>query len=71
MRHFPEGGGGNFGQDPEGSTSSVDLDGDPNTSGYIIFDPGGMYTINWRTLDQESDPKRLKKVKQIKVQRES
>ena len=52
VRHVPEGGGGNFGQDPEGGTASVAHELDPPKSGYLAFDPGGMSTINWRKLDQ-------------------
>ena len=47
VRHVPEGGGGNFGQDTEGVNTIVDHNGDPNKSGYLNFDPGGISTINW------------------------
>ena len=47
-RQVPEGGGRNFGQDPEGGTVSVSHEGDPTKSGYLVFEPGGVYTINWR-----------------------
>ena len=55
-RHVSEGGGGKFGQYPEGGTASVDLQGDPTKSGYLNFEPGGMYTTSWRpTGDQVSE----------------
>ena len=38
---------------PEGGTAGVARKRDPNKSGYLNFDPSGMYTINWRKLDQE------------------
>ena len=47
LRHVSEGGGGNFGQDPEGGTSSVALEGELTKSGYLTFDPYGISTINW------------------------
>ena len=47
VRHIPEGVDGNFVQDPEIGTASVDHNGDPIDSGYFTFDPDGMSTINW------------------------
>ena len=52
MSHVPELGGGNFGKYPEGVNGSVAREGDPTKLGYLTFDPGGMSTINWRTLAQ-------------------
>ena len=49
-RHITEGRGGNFEQYPKGGTASVDLEGDPNKSGYLNFDPGELSTINWKIL---------------------
>ena len=54
MRHIPEVGGRHFGQYPERGTASVAREGEPTKSGNLTFEPGGMSTINWRTLDQES-----------------
>ena len=48
MRNVPEGGGENFGQDPELGTGSVAWEGDTTKSDYLNFDPGGMSTIKWR-----------------------
>ena len=48
MRHVPEGGGGKFGKYPEGVTARVSRDRDPINSWYLTFDPGGIFTINWR-----------------------
>ena len=56
VRHVPEGGVRNFGQDPEGGTVNVAREGDPTKSGYLNFEPGGMYTTSWRpTGDQVSE----------------
>ena len=49
MGHVLEGGGGNFGQDYEGGTQSVDSEGETTNSGYHNFDPGRASTINWRS----------------------
>ena len=46
VRHVPEVGGRNFGQDPEGGTASVAHEGDPSNLRYIAFDPGGISKIN-------------------------
>ena len=48
VRHVPEGGVRNFGQDPEGGTVNVAREGDPTKSGNLNFYLGGMYTIIWR-----------------------
>ena len=48
VRHMPEGGGGNFGQDCEGSTVSVAHVGDTTKSGYLKFYQGGMSIIKFR-----------------------
>ena len=48
VRHAPEGGGGTFGQDPEGFTVSVSCKGEATNSVYIAFETGGIPTINWR-----------------------
>ena len=53
--HIPEGGGVKFGQNHQGGTASVAHEGDPTKSGYLTFDPGGMSTINWGVLYQESE----------------
>ena len=55
VRHIPEGSGGNFLQYPKGGTASVACEGDPTKSGHIKFYPLGMSTLNWSTLDQESE----------------
>ena len=55
VRHVPEGGGGNFGKDTEGGTSSVDCKEDPTKSDYFTFDLIGMSKINWREIYQESE----------------
>ena len=52
-RNSPEGDGRNFGQNPEGGTTSVYRKLYPTKSGYLTFDPCGMSTINWSTLYQE------------------
>ena len=39
-------GGKNYGQDPEGGTTSVAREGDPTKAGYLTFDPGGISTMN-------------------------
>ena len=51
--HDPEGGGRNFDQDPEGVTASVSRKGYPTKSGYLTFDAGGMYTINWKPIGDQ------------------
>ena len=48
VRQFPEVGGGNFGRYPKVFTTIVTLKGEPTKSGYLTFDPGGMFTINMR-----------------------
>ena len=53
--HTKGGSEGTLKPDPEGGTVGVAREGDPTKSGYLNFDPSGMYTINWRKLDQESD----------------
>ena len=53
--HIPEGGGENFEQYPEWGTRSASLLGYPTKSGYLTFDPGGIFTINLRILYQDSD----------------
>ena len=49
----PEGSEGNLKPYTEGGTASVARQGEPDKSGYLNFDPSGMYTINWRKLYQE------------------
>ena len=48
VSHIPEGGGGNFVQDPEVGTTGVACEGETTKSGYLTFEPGGISTINWR-----------------------
>ena len=55
MRHAPNGGGGNILQDPELGTTNVARKGDPTKSGYLIFDPNKMSTINWKILYQDTE----------------
>ena len=55
VRHVPEEGGGNFGKYLEGGTVSLDRELDTTKSGYLNFEPVGMFTINWRpTVGQVS-----------------
>ena len=49
----PEGSEGKLKPDLEGGTVRVAREGEPTKSGNLTFEPGGMSTINWRTLDQE------------------
>ena len=39
----------------------------PTKSGYLNFDPGGMYTINCRTLYEDSESNKDYRVKKNKV----
>ena len=55
MKHFE--------QYPEGGTVSVSRKGDPTKSGYLTFDLGGMSTINFSILDQDSDSNKSPKGK--------
>ena len=55
--------------DPEGGTASVSHEVDTNKLGCITFGPGGMYTINWGTLDQESESNKSPTCETNKVQR--
>ena len=55
MKHIPKRGGGNIRKYLEVGTASVDLKVDTTKSGYITFDPGGMSTIDYRALYQESE----------------
>ena len=55
VRHVPEGGGRTFGKDLEGGTASVSGRGETTKSGHLNFEPGGMSTIKWRILYQDSD----------------
>ena len=55
LRHVPEGGGRNFGQEPEGGTAIVACERCTTKSGYFTIDPGGMSTINWSILYQDSE----------------
>ena len=59
--HIPEGGAGNFVKYPEG-TVSVARKGYPTKSGYFTFEPGGISTINWKMLDQESQSNKASRV---------
>ena len=70
MRHISEGGVRNFGQDPELGTTSVSRKGDTTKSGYLIFDPSGMSSINWRKLDQESESNNAYRVETNKSTKE-
>ena len=47
VRNITKGGGVKFGQYTEGGTASVACVGDTTKPGYIFFDPGVKYTINW------------------------
>ena len=49
VRHVQEGGGSYFGQAYEGVTTIMYHKEETTKSGYLTFDPGGMYTINWKT----------------------
>ena len=51
MRYVQEGGGNNFEQNPEGGTTSVTCEVNPTKSGYLTFDPDGLYIINWRPTE--------------------
>ena len=44
--NVPEGGGRNFTPYPALGTVRVDCEGETTKSGYINFEPGGIYTIN-------------------------
>ena len=56
VMHVPEGGGGKFGQDPEGVTASVDHKEYITKLWYLTFYLGGMSTINQRpTVGQVSE----------------
>ena len=66
VRHVPDLGGENFGQDLEGVTASVAREGDPTKSGWLTFEPGGVSTINFRALDQESDSNKASRGEQNK-----
>ena len=58
--HVPEGGGKNFGQNPEVSTGSVACEGETTKSGYLTFDPGGTSSTIWRkTGGQVSEASRF------------
>ena len=46
--HVLEVGGGKFEKYHEGGTASVSHELYPTKSGYITFDPVGVFTINWR-----------------------
>ena len=46
--HAPEGYGGNFTSGPVVDIANVDRVRDPTKSGYLSFEPGGVFTINWK-----------------------
>ena len=50
VRHDQEDSVRNFGQDPEGGTTSVVHEEESTKSGYLKFESGGMPTINWRKI---------------------
>ena len=71
VRHITEGCGENFLKDPEVGTASLTRNGNSTKSFYLTFDPGGMYTINWKTLYQELESNKAYRGETKKVQRKS
>ena len=49
--------GKNFTLDTSQGTTSMSCNVEPTKSGYITFDQGGLFIINWEILYQESDSK--------------